>query len=73
MATVSEGAAGVTSARELDKGAAPGCAGEAALGNEDVSDVPVAPEVAAEVRVAGAWCHVIYVQLPVRMRPTHRR
>jgi hypothetical protein len=61
MARVSEGTASVTRARELDKGAATGSTGEAAPGNEDVGHVPVAAEVVAEIHVAGAWGHVIYV------------
>jgi hypothetical protein len=61
--TVSEGGGGLMRVRELDKGAAAGCAGEAALGNEDVGHVPVAPKVAAKVGAAGAWRHVTYVQL----------
>ena len=59
MVWVSEGAASIIGARELDKGAAAGLAREAVRGNEDVSHVPIATEVAAEVRVTGAWCHVI--------------
>jgi hypothetical protein len=73
MARVSEGTASVTRARELDKGAATGSTGEAAPGNEDVGHVPIALEVAAKVRVPGAWCHVSYVQPPVYMQPAHRR
>jgi hypothetical protein len=73
MAWVSEGTPGITRARELDKGAAAGFASKAARGNENISHVPVAPEVAAKFSVAGAWCHVMYIQPPVNMQPAHRR
>ena len=73
MVWVGEGAPSVTRTRELDKGAATGLASEAVRGNADVGHVPVATEVAAEVRVAGAWCHAIYVQPPVYMQPAHCR
>ena len=64
MARISKGAAGITRAGELDKGAAAGSARAAARGDEDVGHFPVAPEVAAKFLVAGAWGHVIYVQPP---------
>ena len=71
MAWVGEDAAGVNGVRELDKGAAAGLASEAVRGNEDVSHVPVATEVVAEVRVTGASGHVIYVQPPIYMHLAH--
>lgn len=73
MGCVGEGSARVTRSRELDKGAAAGTASEAVRGNVDVGHVPEAAEVAAEVRLAGAWGHVIDVQPPVYMHPAHRR
>jgi hypothetical protein len=56
---VSEDAASIIGAKELDKGAAAGLASEAVSGNEYVGHIPVATEVAAEVHVTSAWGHVI--------------